>query len=1046
MKPRRIVKAVAGALGVAAILALLAGWYALSWIDRHLTPPPPGPSAALDWRDLDAIERAAASPRPRAAPPVYPSVEYDPALLLAPPREFGPWAWWWWPGGDVSVEVLERHIADLGEMGFAGFEHEAFSVNTGAYRDPGTADRVLSVGTRGYYEKLQAALAMLEARDMRLDLGESSGWPASGPHISAARSVPDLVPAEMKVKGGRTIRESLPGPEPNAIDYMALMGELVTGWDMAGFTTEHLKIHSVVAARSVGGSRSANPFNLEDQIVLDPGSVIELTGNVEDGVLDWDAPEGEWTIIVAYQKPSASLASAFTSAYDPRGFILNHFDAEEVRRHLEFSFGEETDLDRFFGGAVRGLFIDSPEFPLNRPVTDDFFAEFEQRRGYRLEPLVPALFIEGEHHMLAHIFNVNPAPAYQLTEHDERIRHDYDLTVSDLFIERFLGELTNWAHARDMQVTAEIYGLEIDLLRALGAADVPQTEQLFAGGTDLFLKLASSAGALYGRPVIASETFVSMGRDYTMTPRRLKTLADKVLLNGVNQIHYHGVSYPWENQTYAPFAGVPWYPWSMPTPTVVPGGRMAFTFNATPNNVFWPDLRRLNDYVSRSQYLLRQGVPDHDLLVYYPMMGFPFVLEGEAFESEHLFRSYLPDSDPPSMRRLDPQAGDGERTARPDEGTTWLHRLRQLTADLDRQGVTWSWLNGHALSDSLVNPGELTASGARYKAVLIPDVEAMPEMEIRQLMELADGGTTVFFLGSTPREAPGYKDLEESDAAVVRAMDAARQHTNIKFHDAPASLLQDLRAELEQPLAFEGASPVRRVSRNLGEGRRIDFLASLSTKPTGFAARAEPGLDTWLFDAMTGQATALEWTDEGVVTINLEPFGSRFLMTGLERPEAAGGTGTSCRTMQAAERLTLGNWSLQPSGKPSVDLDVLVDWRELEEMVHHPGPADYEAAFEVPSSEGCTVLDLGLVQGAAEVFVNDQRVDRLAYHPFAADISAFVKPGANRLSVRLYPAQRNGFIGKAIEGDERYAHFKGIEDQVVAAGLIGPVTIRHKGP
>ena len=44
--------------------------------------------------------------------------------------------------------------------------------------------------------------------------------------------------------------------------------------------------------------------------------------------------------------------------------------------------------------------------------------------------------------------------------------------------------------------------------------------------------------------------------------------------------------------------------------------------------------------------------------------------------------------------------------------------------------------------------------------------------------------------------------------------------------------------------------------------------------------------------------------------------------------------------------------------------------------------------------------------------------------------------------VRVTIGQLNGYIGKAKNGDKHYAQFKNKEDQLMSAGLIGPVVIR----
>lgn len=1026
----------------------IAGLLLRSMVISGFAIPDARPNAALSWRDMDSLNAIAEATKPtveveQGLTQSYRAIEYDPLELLNPPQEFGPWAWWWWPGGDINLDAIERQLDDLAAMGFAGFEHEAFAVGTGWKHDQERSDRVLSVGTADYYQKLNDVLKMLDERGMQMDLGESSGWPANGPHITADRGISDLSFAEMKVKGGRLIEASLPKSKPTYADYLLLAIEVLIDEDIVNFTNDGAEIVSVLAAKTISGSRSKFFFNLEDQLHLDLESVLNITSEVDDqGVIHWDAPEGDWLIIAAYKRPSASLGSANASAYPRGGFIVDHFDKGEVRRHLEYSFGSETNLSENFGGAVRGIFIDSAEFAVNTHITSDFLPEFERRRGYDLEPFLPAIAVDGRHHFAAHSLGLDAKPSYRLTDHDEHIRHDYDQTVSDLFIERYLGELTVWSNAKDMETVGEVFGLKIDTIRAMGRLDIPQTEQLYAGGSDLFLKLSSAAAALYGRPVVAAETFVSIGRDYSFTPRRLKMMADKVLLNGINQIHYHGITSPW--QTGSENTGeVNWYPWSMPLDISALPPELSFTFNATPDNAFWADLPSLNKYITRSHYLLRQGVPDYDILIYYPFLGFPNNPSGDGFADEHLFHGHLDDTDTPSMDPLWEE--DGNET-RDDEGDVkadirWLNKARQLTHGIDSRGITWTWLNSHALTSGLVEPGRLPASGAAYQLILVPFVEKMPAADLEHLLKLAEAGTNIHIIGDPPINPPGYVKFEQQTARLARAIDRARFHDNVTFFSDEAHYLESAAKIAKSGLRFINPSSARRFTRRIGEQGRIDFIASTSAKDLELSLKADPAIDRWEFDPMTGRVANLtSLSDAGEIVLSLEPFGSRFIIENLERPALL--STEKCTKM--TKSVSLDSWTISSETLDNaLSLNGLPDWREVEALRYHDGAADYTTTLNMRGDEDCVQLDLGLVQGAAEVFINDQFVSRLAYHPFTVDIGDFLQTGDNAITVRLVPAQRNAFIGKALDGDKRFSQFSDRAEHLVAAGLLGPVIVRY---
>jgi hypothetical protein len=123
-------------------------------------------------------------------------------------------------------------------------------------------------------------------------------------------------------------------------------------------------------------------------------------------------------------------------------------------------------------------------------------------------------------------------------------------------------------------------------------------------------------------------------------------------------------------------------------------------------------------------------------------------------------------------------------------------------------------------------------------------------------------------------------------------------------------------------------------------------------------------------------------------------------------------------------------------------------------LAHFSGSAWYETEFTFAGAFGETaqtdksklILDLGTVGLAAEVWVNGQSVGSRAWRPFRFDISTAIRPGKNRLRVRL----TNSNAGWLAQGDTLYAKgswglkFTTERDRLSAVhpnGLEGPVRI-----
>ena len=176
-----------------------------------------------------------------------------------------------------------------------------------------------------------------------------------------------------------------------------------------------------------------------------------------------------------------------------------------------------------------------------------------------------------------------------------------------------------------------------------------------------------------------------------------------------------------------------------------------------------------------------------------------------------------------------------------------------------------------------------------------------------------------------------------------------------------------------------------------------------------------------------------------------------------------------------------GPWSLRfpPNwGAPSqVTLDKLISWTDHAEagIRYFSGTAEYETTFDVPAhvlgSGKVLELDLGSVREIAEVTLNGSDLGIWWKPPFAADVSALVKPGTNTLKVRVTNLWMNRLIGDEqfpddcewngkpikewprwmVDGAPRpvrdrltfttWKHYNR-DSVLVDSGLLGPVTLR----
>ncbi|MDE6069924.1 MAG: glycosyl hydrolase family 2, partial [Alistipes sp.] len=114
------------------------------------------------------------------------------------------------------------------------------------------------------------------------------------------------------------------------------------------------------------------------QAVSDKGRRLDLLGRVDaDGVLDWTAPSGEWTLYALWA--GRTFQKVKRAAPGGEGLVLNHYNRGAVERYLHrfdeaFAASGAPWPDTFFNDSfeVYGSDWDTT-----------LLAEFEREHGYR---------------------------------------------------------------------------------------------------------------------------------------------------------------------------------------------------------------------------------------------------------------------------------------------------------------------------------------------------------------------------------------------------------------------------------------------------------------------------------------------------------------------------------------------------------------------------------------------------------------------------------------------------------------------------------------
>lgn len=1007
--------------GAAVLLAAAVAWFVLevrSQLDvaAERTGPADG---ILAW----------AEPAPEAHQAGLPDIDsrsLDLQQLEAPPVSARPWARWWWPGGDVSSQAACEQLERLYEQGFGGVEIQAFNAGLQAVDDAATLARINSFDNDDWYQTLGEFMQCAWQLGVAVYLNHLSGWPAGGPQVALADGLWTLRFAETIISGGDEVQLDLPLPRPSVNDYLMALAEFFIDMELAGFAVEQREIVAVLAARVVGGQRGANPLDATDTLQLESGSVQVLTERVVEGELHWRPPAGEWVIIAVYLMPSAE-APTLVAGENP-GYVIDHLDSDKLRAHYDYAYGSRTGLNAHYGKAFAGFFNDSLEFKLDRLASVDILEAFAERRGYDLAPHLPAIFVDAyDSFFIRDVGRTRSAPSFSLDDTDARIRHDYQLTLSDLVIERFAQTSADWAKQRKLRSRGQTYGFEMDTIRALGANHIPETEHLWGSSSEYVMKLAGAAGLLYDRPLVSAESFVWLKRAYAVTPRHIKAGADLLFLSGVNQVIYHGVPFTSEEQAYRDtFGWLGWYPFQGP------GNPSGFSGNYGPNTPVWEVLPELNAYIARSQQVLQAGKPAVDVLVYYPFLGFPKSIEDSAVAGDALLFGGLFPGEPPVK-------GEGVGAIPfvkflPDDKDprlAWLEKLIPTLQALDARGITWSWVNGHALQAGKVNPGD-------FRALLIADVATMPVATVEALLSLSEKGQAIYFMDDLPTRQPGFADYERGDAWVAQRAAALAAGRTV----ADASELASLVAPA---LAIDGGTRVRRVSRRGAAGDEYHLLVnrSLATVSASLSLPEEAVLPAYWFDAASGALWPAQ-TSGGAYELSLGPLESRFLLfTDQVRDDYREPLSVQLAAEKTSREALLeldGEWKITGAGANASAAPPFPEVRALPYLDGAPVELLYETSFDLPERylPGRFLLSLGEVAGIARLELNGAAFAPQSFDPFVFDVSAAVRSGANQLRLKITPPLRNSLVSSEGLMDKAMAQF---QEQIGAVGLGGPVRL-----
>ncbi len=974
--------------------------------------------------------------------------------FLHPPDSAKPGVYWYFMDGNMSAKSITE---DLEAMKKAGIGNLVFlEVNVGIPR--GKVD-FLSEEWQGMF-----AHAVTEAKRLGIEitLGIGPGWTGSGgPWVPIAQSMQHLVSSTVNVVGGTKQPIVLPVPPPKAPFFGegAFTPELKKQWNdfyedvaVLAYPTpdasspkitdiDEKALYYRAPYSSAPGVKQFLPSVTDYAVqprsaVIDKSKIIDLTGKLQaNGTLNWDAPEGNWTIMRLGKRNNGAITRP--APVPGLGFEADKMDTVALNAHLDNYVGKllrKTGMPNpADAGGLKRLHMDSWEMG-SQNWTGRFREGFTKRRGYDPLPYYP-------------VYAGNLVGSAEISE---RFLWDLRQTAQELVLENHAVQVKKYAHRNGMQLSVEPYDMNPTADLELGTvADVPMAEFWSKGlgfNSSFSVVEATSIGHVNGKSLIPAESFTSQDNEgWKQYPGAMKNQGDWAFAAGINRFVYH----TFQNQ-FLP-------------DSLRPGATMGpYGVHWDRNQTWWPMVSGYHDYISRCSYILQQGRTVADVLYLTP--------EG----SPHVFR-------PPSS------AMDGDLVLPDRKGYNFdgCSPGQLYKASVQNGSIVFP---GGASYKLLVLPAVKTMTPALLQKIksLVNDgavVVGMPPLKSPGLMgypacdmQVSNMATEIW--GSL-QEPSTQTTHNYGKGKVIWGGELDKQINDLyPEYDLTAKILQSMGVEQD----FTANGDLRYTHRTMPNAD-IYFVSNRTGKTVETTATFRSANSSYqLWDPIAGESKVLRgYTVKGglsSLSLKFASYQSYFVV--IARGELYVSSHHTDFNPDANVKTLTGPWqvSFDPKwgGPKNIRFNELSDWtqRPEEGIKYYSGTAVYHKEFDLPANVKLQngkelYLDLGTVNNMARVKLNGKDLGIVWTAPWRVNISSAALKKHNKLEIEVINLWPNRLIGDENKPDDgiqndawpewllkglprtsgRYTFssykFYSKDSPLLKSGLAGPVTIQQSG-
>ena len=739
--------------------------------------------------------------------------------------------------------------------------------------------------------------------------------------------------------------------------------ELKSAKDQPHHATPHIGMYM-----QRGAARSVPPDS-----VIQKTALVDLTSRMgPDGLLEWNAPAGDWTIVRFGHTSSGQGNGGYWA-----GLECDKLDPDGVKAAWSGMMGPIIKrLGPLAGKALANSEVDSWEVNGQNwtAKTELMREEFKKRRGYDPIPYLPAL----------------TGRCMKSPEITERFFWDLRRTVSELIKENYYRPFTKLCNEAGLRSMCEPYLGIYESMECGAEVDIPMGE--FWQDAGVYTKIASSIGNGYGRKVVAAESFTGIPMKHGAwqdDPFSMKATGDQMTCWGINRFIFHRmVQQPWLNRA--------------------PGlGLSTYGINLDRTNTWFERGRPWFEYIARCHHLLQQGRTVADVAI--------FCGQNSPVVDRYGLKDF--------RNRV-----DANKEPKVPQGYYWDSINTELLMKYSRMENGQLKLKSGATYSVLV----LFDDDPNMTPELLSKISEFVKEGLSVVGTRPEKSPSLFQYPGCDRQVKALADEMWGKVNGKEVTQSRFGKGRIVQGETLAKVLSDLQIhpDLEAPAETEY------LHRDLGNGADLYFVSNQKSEAvSGNYMFRQSGKIPELWHPDTGVIEQVkEFKQEGgriCLPLELDARGS--VMVVFRNPSMKSVAVAHKDFVQASEPILVdGGWKLRfPAGlgaPEEVSLDHLKTWSENEQagVKYFSGTASYFKEIEVPAAllqKGSVVrLDLGEVKNLAKVILNGVDLGILWKPPFLVDLSKAVKPGKNHLEIQV----TNLWVNRLI-GDEQLPEDEGFE-------------------